>query len=111
MACEQREKKTVRSSQPNLRAARALTRSVAEPDAATTCILVLAETLAGQLDAGVAGAHPAYVLSKVAATYCNTLQLLSGLVSPNPEGWFEQFIRESSVPRRTGASDEPPRWE
>jgi hypothetical protein len=85
-----------------------LTRSVAEPDAATTCILVLAETLAGQLDAGVAGQYPPYVWSKLASTYANTLQLAAQLVGPVGHDTFEEFVRQMAVPR-FGGSDE--RWD
>jgi hypothetical protein len=77
---------------------------VAEPDAATTCILVLAESLAGQLDAGIAGRYPPYVWSKLASSYCNTLQLAAQLVGPVGHDSFEEFVALLSTPT-PGASD------
>jgi hypothetical protein len=84
---------------------------VAEPDAATKCILVLATTLAAQVDAGIAGELPPYVWCKLASTYASTLQLVSQLVGPVGHESFEEFMRQMAIPRFGGASDEEPRWD
>jgi len=61
-------------------------------------LLVLAETLARELDDAVSGGQPGYVLSKLAASYCNVLQLLSQLLAPAGDDAVSAFLRSLETP-------------
>jgi hypothetical protein len=91
--CDRREGLMPRSPK-NLTAARALARSVHEPDAATYALVVLAQTLAREVDAAAGGAQPGYVLAKLAATYSDLLRALSAVVSTAPDDAIDRLLAE-----------------
>jgi hypothetical protein len=86
------------SRTPNLTAVRALRRSARDADPATRCLLVLAATLAAELDGGVAAGQPGYVVAKLAASYGNVLQLLTQLVGQHADSPLDRFLAELSQP-------------
>jgi hypothetical protein len=68
-------------------------------------MLVLAETLAAQVDGAVAGGQPGYVVAKMCSSYAGVLELLTQLTGSAGDTPFDRFIESLSQPS-FGARDE-----
>jgi hypothetical protein len=97
------------SRHPNLAASRGIARSLrrdAADDETLSALVVLAQSLAAQLDDAWAGGAPPYVAVKLAAIYAATLQLVSQLVKPPASDAFSDLVRFLNTPTLTVRASE-----